>query len=265
MISRRRSLKIIAGSAVGAVTLGVFPQLNAQASSGQGENNRSKEIKIGVIGAGWLGGTVGRCLVQAGYEVMFAARDLDKVRRDIRGLGDKAKVGTPAQAAQFGNVLLFALPHAALAQVATELQAYTQGKIIMDATNTNGDDPEVMAKANGNVALFNAQFFPNAYVVRAFSSVDATQIEASFKRGGRNPLAVPIASDNSQALSLVAQLVQAIHCSPVSVGKLENAILFQRGTPAFRRHVNESELRRILQIYPDSARRGLTKRVIEYI
>ncbi|MFP2958464.1 NAD(P)-binding domain-containing protein [Myxococcus sp. 1LA] len=64
-------------------------------------------MRIGVIGAGWLGGTVGRLWVKAGHEVLFSSRHPEELVSMAQELGPRASVGTPRQAAEFGTVLLF--------------------------------------------------------------------------------------------------------------------------------------------------------------
>lgn len=237
MATRRDTLKLLAGIAA----LGALPLTHAQRAGGG-------TLKIGVIGAGWLGGTVGRIWVRAGHEVMFSARNLDKVRQDVQGLGARAKVGTPKEAAAFGDVLLFAVPFDALPQLGRDLAAQIRGKTVLDASNGNADDPIVQREGGGNVGLAISKLLAGSHYARAFSCVDATQIEASYERGGRNPLAVPIASDHAQALATAQQLVRDAHCVPVSVGALANSVKFQRGAAAFRKHTNEAEMRRILGV-----------------
>ena len=235
--SRRTVLKALAAL---TVTAGVSAQSLAQRGR--------KPLRIGVIGAGWLGGTVGRVWVKAGHDVMFSARNLDKVRRDVQGLGERARVGAPKEAAAFGDILLVALPFDAIEPVGKDLADQFRGKIVIDASNGNGDDPRVVSGAGGNVAVMISQWLAGSRYTRAFSCVDATQIEASYGRGGKDPLAVPIASDDAQALEVTAQLVRDAHCAPVSVGGLVNALRFQRGAAAFRRHTNEAEMRRLLGV-----------------
>ena len=85
--------------------------------------------------------------------------------------------------------------------------------------------------------------------VRAFSSVDATQVEASARRSD-NKLGVPVAGDDDAARDLATRLVRDAGCEPVIVGGLAAATSFQAGVPGFRHHVNAAELRRVLGL-PD--------------
>ena len=209
-----------------------------------------KALKIGVVGAGLLGGTVGRLLVQAGHEVMFSARDVERVRRRFSGAREQA--GTPLQAAQFGDVVLFALPYSALPEVAERLASALQGKIVLDAMNPWGEpamDARVEKEAQGVIGQLTAKLLPGARLVRVFSSIDATQIAASAQRDG-DRLAVPLASDDAQALALATELVREVGCEPVPVGKLLESRRYQRGSNAFRVHVGADELRKRLGLAP---------------
>jgi hypothetical protein len=65
------------------------------------QRQASKPMRIATIGAGSLGGTVGRLWVQAGHEVMFSSRHPDELVAITRELGARASAGTPQQAAEF--------------------------------------------------------------------------------------------------------------------------------------------------------------------
>lgn len=95
-------------------------------------------MRIGVIGAGWLGGTVGRLWVKAGHEVMFSSRNPGKLEAMARELGPRASVGLPMAAAEFGTVLLLAVPFEALPEVGRDLRSAYNGKIVLDSTNPWG-------------------------------------------------------------------------------------------------------------------------------
>ena len=204
-----------------------------------------KTMKIGVIGAGSLGGTVGKLLVKAGYNVMFSSRHPEELKEMAKELGSLASVGTSKQAAAFGDVLLFAVPYDAIPQLGQDLKDEIKGKIVLDACNGGSGDlgEEVKAKGNGPTS---AKYLANTRLVRVFSSEDATAVDASFDRNGENKLAIPLAGDDQEAREIAAQLVRDVHCDPVIVGDLSTGVKFQRATPAFRANTNAVELRRLL-------------------
>jgi 8-hydroxy-5-deazaflavin:NADPH oxidoreductase len=203
--------------------------------------------RIGVIGAGSLGGTVGGLWVRAGHEVMFSSRHPEELASMTRELGSRASAGTSKQAAAFGEILLFAVPYDALRDLGRELQGDLRGKIVLDACNPSVSNYEVLAREtqSESVGEMSAKLLPGTKVVRAFSAVDATSVAASFARQS-DKLGVPIAGDDSQAVEISAQLVRDAGCEPVVVGDLAAAAKFQRGQPAFRANTTAAELRRHL-------------------
>src|SRR5262245_56823875 len=90
---------------------------------------QAKPMKIGVIGSGRIGSTIGGLWVKAGHEVMFSDRDPEQVKRAIDGLGlelkpelkSKARAGSVHDAASFGDAVLIAVPYAALPAIRDEV------------------------------------------------------------------------------------------------------------------------------------------------
>ena len=164
-----------------------------------------------------------------------------------RQLGPRASAGAPRQAAEFGSVLLFAVPYDALPQLGRDLQEALRGKIVLDACNPSSGSGSALAReahANG-VGKTSAKYLSGTRLVRAFSAVDATAIEASAGRQS-GKLGVPLAGDDVRAVQVAAQLVRDAGCEPVMVGDLAAATRFQRGGPGFRANTTAPELRRLL-------------------
>jgi predicted dinucleotide-binding enzyme len=207
----------------------------------------AEPLRIGVIGAGSLGGTVGRLWVQAGHEVLFSSRHPEELAAMIRPLGPRASAGTPRQAAEFGAVVLIAVPYDALPELGRELQDVLRGKIVLDASNPppgseNALTKEAMAAGVGQTS---AKYLPGTRLVRAFSAVDASAVAASAGRQ-TGKLGVPVAGDDAEAVQVAAQVVRDAGCEPVVVGNLAAARSFQRGGPGFRANTTAPELRRRL-------------------
>ena len=165
-------------------------------------------------------------------------------------LGPLASAGTIEEAAALGEVVLIAVPYRALEDIGRDLQTHLAGKIVLDACNPFGPDPEALIRdieAEG-VALASSRLLPGVRYVRAFSAVDATAVEASAE-GRSQRLGVPLASDDVAALEVAEQLVRDAGCDPVVVGNLESARRFQRGGAGFRAHLGAAELRRALGLH----------------
>jgi hypothetical protein len=207
----------------------------------------AQALRIGVIGAGSLGGTVGRLWVQAGHEVLFSSRNPEELASMVRQLGPRAQAGTPRQAAEFGTVVLFAVPYGALPQLGQDLREVLREKIVLDACNPapGSDDALAREAAAKGVGQTSAKYLPGARLVRAFSAVDASAIAASAGRQS-GKLGVPLAGDDAQAVQVAEALVRDAGCEPVVVGDLAAARSFQRGGPGFRANTTVPELRRLL-------------------
>jgi 8-hydroxy-5-deazaflavin:NADPH oxidoreductase len=237
-MSRRTAIGVL--SALGGVAaLPTLARLGAQ----------SRPLRIGVVGAGSLGGTVGRLWVEAGHEVRFSSRRPEELDALARRLGPRASTGTPREAAEFGTVVLFAVPYAALPQLGRDLRDQLRGKVVLDACNDSpsGDDPVGRQALADGLGLTSARLLPGARLVRAFSAVDASAIASSRgRRGGR--LAVPVAGNDADALRVAEQLVRDAGCDPLVVGDLTAGRRFERGSRAFRANTTLAELRRLLGV-----------------
>jgi predicted dinucleotide-binding enzyme len=152
-----------------AITIAVLSLAVANQSRAGPEKSSAKPMRIGVIRAGSLGRTVGRLLAQAGYEVKFSSRHPEELAAMARELGPRASVGTPREAAEFGRVLLFAVPYEALPQLGRDLKDDIRGKIVLDACNTSSKTDSALVRevqANG-AGLTSAKLLPDTRLVRA--------------------------------------------------------------------------------------------------
>jgi len=121
-------------------------------------------LRIAVVGAGNIGGTLGRKWVAAGHEVAFGVRDTEDERaRALRAeLGERARVATIPDAVAGADAVLLAVPGKVAAETAAGLGAALDGRIVIDATNNIG------APAANSVAAIQAAA-PGAHVFRAFN------------------------------------------------------------------------------------------------
>lgn len=218
-----------------------------------GVANAAEKMRIAVIGAGSHGGTIGRLWVKAGHEVMFSTRNPSELEAMVKELGPLASTGTAQQAAEFGTVIFFAVPYNALPDLGRDLASSLRGKIVLDATNPPADEGNPLSReayANG-VGETSTRLLPGTRLVRAFSAVDATSISANARVDADN-LGVPIASNDTQALQVAAQLVRDVGGIPVITGNLATARTFQRGGPGFRANTDAASLRQLLKLPPDA-------------
>jgi predicted dinucleotide-binding enzyme len=203
-------------------------------------------MRIGILGAGQIGATVGRLWSKAGHQVRFGTRHPERLSELVASMGAGASAGTPREAAEFGQVVLLAVPLKAVPELGLELTPTLRDKTVLDASNPyperDGDWAlEAISQGRGSSA-WTASKLPGACVVKAFNMqrFDALQAQAHRER---DPLAVVLAGDDLTALGVAKQLVQDAGFEPVIVGSLEEGRAFDPGTPYYATSVRASELR----------------------
>jgi 8-hydroxy-5-deazaflavin:NADPH oxidoreductase len=235
--TRRLVLKI--GSLVaGALVLPV---------SGEAQTNATAK-KIGIIGSGKIGSTVGTLWVKAGHEVFFSSRHPEELKELVAGLGPSARAGTPEDAIAFGEAVLLAVPYKAYPQVGKDYGKALAGKVVLDAGNAtvarDGQELVDETKQNG-IGKTTAKYFPGARVVRAFNTLGYTVLARNaHKEGGLQ--AIPIAGDDKEALAVASNLVRDAGFEPVVVGGLDRANDFAMGARGYGQQVTAAELKKTL-------------------
>ena len=209
----------------------------------------SSPTRIGVIGSGNIGGTIGGLWVKKGHSVFFSSRHPDELKDMIAKLGSLAKAGTVEEAVAFGDVLFIAVPYGAIPQIGKDYSAKMKGKVMLDACNAVSTRDGAVAdevEQNG-IGVTTQKYFPGVRIVRAFN----TMSYMVFAREANRPdpkLAIPIAGDDPQAVQIAAALVRDAGFDPVTVGTLADARRFQRGQPGYGQQVSAAELKQKLSL-----------------
>lgn len=160
-------------------------------------------MKIGVIGTGRIGSSIGEKWIAAGHDVMYGLRDLGKAT-ELAG-----KNGTIAEAIAHGDVILFAIPGRAMAETVEKLEL--AGKIIIDATN-GGDT------SDKPLVQLLAEKLPNSTVYKAFNTLGFENfITPEF--GEKRADLLFIGSEDSK--ETVEKLISDVGLNPQYVGDLE--------------------------------------------
>src|ERR1700733_11878019 len=130
-------------------------------------------LKIGVIGSGHIGSTVGSLWVKAGHPVMFSSRHPEELAPLVQGLGTLAKAGTVADAIGFGGVIFIAVPYGAYPQIGKDYASQLSGKVMLDAGNAVARrDGDIINEVNEEgIGVTSAKYFPGARIVRAFNTM----------------------------------------------------------------------------------------------
>jgi len=218
--------------------------LLAGAASGSARAEEARPLRIGIVGAGRIGGTLASLWAKAGHEVHVSSRHPEQLKELAGSLGPKGRAGTPKEAAAFGDVVLVSVPYGALPQVGRDLEKELKGKVVLDTGNPYPErdgDMAVEARRKGT-GVASAEFLPGVRLVRAFNAINFRALKSEAHRAGK-PVAIPLAGDDAEALRVAARLVKDAGFEPVVVGPLARARLFDVGTPVYTQLLTAEELR----------------------
>src|SRR3954468_18987126 len=97
-------------------------------------------MNITILGAGNIGGTIGKKLSAAGHRVSFGVRNPSDADTQalVKEAGNGAAAGSVAEAMKGAEVVVLAIPGSAVSAALTPIAAQLAGKIVIDATNSTG-------------------------------------------------------------------------------------------------------------------------------
>jgi predicted dinucleotide-binding enzyme len=173
-------------------------------------------MRIGIVGAGRIGGGIARQLGAAGHEVKLSfSRDPAALERLAGDIGRNATVGTPTEAVTFGEVVVISVPWGLL-PTALEQAGSLAGKIVIDTTNQFGAPP---LPAEGETAAhFNAARMTGAHYTKSFNTLTAGfQAEAAGRQGAERVVQW-LCGDDADAKQIVAGLIDDAGFVPVDLG-----------------------------------------------
>jgi predicted dinucleotide-binding enzyme len=209
----------------------------------------ARPLKIGIIGTGDIGGALARHWARAGHELVISSRHPDQLRPLAQELGPKVRVGTPKEAAAFGEVVLVSVPYHATAQVGRDYAAELEDKVVLDTGNPypSRDGEMAVRDRERGTGVASKEYLPNTRLVRAFNAINAGPLaNEAFRKPER--IGIPLASDHADALKIAAQLVDDAGFDPVVVGPLSRAKEFDYGTPVYVQSYSAAKIRELLKL-----------------
>ncbi len=183
-------------------------------------------MKIGIIGSGNMGRSLGILWAQQGHHVFFGSRDAEKGKSvaEFAALGTQG--GTNDEAAAFADVILWTargiLPKHLLSN-----PEVLNGKIIIDCNNQDIPEGFAYPAIEESLAEKLAKEVPNSHVVKAFNTIAQEVFELAPKPLKDYQVSVFVAGDHEQARKTVMQLAEEIGFLPVDSGVLRNARLVE--------------------------------------
>jgi predicted dinucleotide-binding enzyme len=177
-------------------------------------------MKIGIIGAGKVGGGLGKLWVRAGHQVLFSSRHPKRLRMLVEEAGLGAYLGDVGDAALFGDVILFS-PNFWGVDDALEAAGPLKGRTVIDVTNPVEWNPNGrMARAlpqSTSAGEELAKKLPNARVVKAFSTIPASFVPHAIYR------TVFYCGDHQTSKVIVHQLIADSGFVGLDAGRLRMA------------------------------------------
>ena len=194
-------------------------------------------MKIGIIGAGMIGGTAARLFAEAGHDVALSnSRGPESLKATVDAMGPRVRAATVEEAASFADVVLLAVPWRkpeALPRAET-----VNGKIVIDAMNPYGEGGQIENLQGLTSSEHTRRRMPGARLVKAFNTIWYKHLAES----GRKDLpvadrrAIFIAGDDGDAKEAVRRLVEDIGFGAVDLGGLaEGGRRQEPGSPIYNR------------------------------
>lgn len=174
-------------------------------------------MRIAIIGAGRIGGNATRLFARAGHEVLLSfSRDESKLKRLADSIGERARVGTPAEATGFGEVVMLSVPWPAVEEALGEAGSL-EGKVLIDTTNPFGRGGWEVPEGKTSAQLHQERL-PGVRVVKAFNTLTAGFQASAAGRTGADRVVLFLAGDDGEAKATVTELIDDAGFAPVDLG-----------------------------------------------
>jgi predicted dinucleotide-binding enzyme len=209
-------------------------------------------MKIGIIGAGFVGRAIAKLAIDAGHQVMLSNSRSPQTLFSLKPMIG-CEIGTAQEAARFGDVVVIAVPLTAINALPL---AELQGKPLLDAVNYYPDRDgrvDVLDTRQTTTSELLAKTLGSTRVTKAFNAIPMTQLESDgLTQGSANRRALPLAGDDAEGKRIATELYEAFGFDVVDVGPLVEGWRFERGMPAYCVRMTKHELEETLS----TSRRG---------
>ena len=206
-------------------------------------------MRIGVIGAGSMGGILARHLANRGHHVSIAnSRGPESLTAVAAEIG--ATPVSVVDAAKAGEIVIIAIPTKAIADLPRALFANVPSSVVViDIGNYHPElrDGPIDAIDRG---MLDSQWVAQQIgrpVIKAFNNILAKSLlEKGVLRGAKGRIALSVFGDSSDAKAAVLHVIDDIGFDPVDGGDLDDSWRQQPGTPAYCHDLEAAALRRAL-------------------
>lgn len=177
-------------------------------------------MNIAIIGAGNVGQALAGSSARAGHTVTISSRKYEDAQRVANATGAQA-ARSNREAVQSAQVVILAVPYAAMAGIVDELGTALDGKVVVDVSNrANFENPGQVLDGTSAAEQIQGRL-PRARVVKAFNTLFASK-QADPTADGIQ-LDGYVAGDDAEAKKAVLDLVRSIGLRPIDAGPLAMA------------------------------------------
>jgi len=215
--------------------------------------------KIGIVGSGHIGGTLGILFAKAGYDVLLSSRHPDDLKDLVKEAGTRACFGTVDEAVSFGDVIVLSLPLKAVPELDKKVKDALRGKVVIDTSNPyperDGAIAEDAQQEPGGMGVVVSRLLPGSRIIRAFNSVYFVDLKKTTNRNGEK-IGIPIAGDDEEGIEAAVELTKRAGLDPVVVGGLKTSKLFDVGAPVYATSATAAKIRAVLKLKSATAKRA---------
>lgn len=203
-------------------------------------------MKIGIIGAGFVGRAVAKQAIKAGHQVMLSNSRGPQTLFSLKPMIG-CETGTATEAAIFGEIVVIAVPLTAIAQLPV---AELAGKAVIDAVNYYPERDGQVAELDQQTTTtseYLAGFLPQSKITKAFNAIQMTDLETDgLPAGDPERRALPLAGDDKATKQIIISLYDAFGFDAVDAGALSEGWRFQRAMPSYCVRMTKAELEGVL-------------------
>lgn len=200
-------------------------------------------MKIGIIGAGNIGATAAKLFAKAGHEVAVSnSRSPETLAGLVEVIGDEARAVTIDEAADFGEVVLEAIPFGRYEELPAQRLA---GKIVVDASNYYPQrDGEIEFDGRTSTEVL-ASYLSGSRVVKAFNTMYYETLASDGRPDAplEDRLALFVAGDDEEAKRIVSDLIEEIGFAPVDTGPLKDSARQEPDSPVYNNPITRAVAR----------------------
>ena len=206
-----------------------------------------RNMKIGMIGAGMIGGTLAHLLAPLGHEVAVSnSRGPASLEGMVADIGHGAHAMTVNDAAEWADLVVLAVPWRT--PDALPPASSVAGKIVIDAMNPYRAWGGTYDLGDSNSSEETRTRLPGARLVKAFNTIYFRHlaIEGNTSLPDDERRAIFVAGDDAEAKTVVAGLIRDLGFAAVDAGTLRDGVKLQPGAPVYNQQLTGAEARQQL-------------------